>query len=329
MTSSGVEAVGDPGREVVVRGSRWAGIMGAAGAAAMAVGLVAMATFWSVPGSVRVVCTVLAVLVAVLALGLWHRSPAAIAFGMVLGAFVVLVGVEEVLAAGDNVYEQYPHASDLWTVALLLVLGAWVLVAATASVPPAGRVGRWVALFAVVAGLGLMGAGARWLLEVHPLGAVPSGGANSVPTTGVSTCGSAFDPGPANLATACWEQLVDARDDGRLALAIGAAVALAGAGLVLGQFGRRAWPAVSAGGGALTIGLAVWLRAMPLQSTYCTASYEQFDGAVCDGLRSARSVVWLLFVVVGAGLVVAGVVGAVVLASERHRDAGEGPQVSA
>jgi hypothetical protein len=268
------------------------------GAAGLALSFGAVVALAGLP-FFRIVGLVLGLLMALMAVGLWRRWPGAIVLGIIVGGLAVGFGLPALLGAGDDVYEQVPSVWSAVTPALAFGLGAMVLIGGLASVVPAGRVGRVVAVVLVVLGIVVAGLGARRMLEHHEVrGPGPA-----------VDCGTVFRPAP-NGPNQCWGKLGPARGDARSMLSWGAVLVFAGLGLLPTQFGRRAWLAVAVASGAAAIGVAWIAASMPLQSNSCRSSNEAYTGPVCDGLRHGLTGVTILYAALGVVLVVGGLLGA-------------------
>lgn len=276
-----------------VIGSRLA----AAGAAGMALSFGAVVAVAGLP-FFRVAGLVLGLLMVLMAVGLWLRWPGAIVLGIIVGGLAVGFGLPALLAAGDDVYEQVPSVWSALTPAIAFGLGAIVLIGGLASVVPAGRVGRVVAVVLLVLGVVVGGLGVRRMFEHHEVrGAGPP-----------VACGTVFRPAP-NAPGQCWGKLGPARGDARSMVSWGAVLVFAGLGLLPTQFGRRAWSAVAVAGGAVAIGVAWIAASMPLQSNSCRALNEAYTGPVCDGLRHGLTGVTVFYALLGGLLVAGGLAG--------------------
>ncbi len=322
---------------------RPAGVAAAVAVGVGAAGFAALAVLGTMPSGWRWFAWAMAGLLAVVAAGMWWATPWAIAIGLVLGGLLAFAGLWTLLGVGDDVYEHLPDRRDVYVPFAIAVLGGAAVACSTALVPPSGRPGRWVAVAALVVGVALTAVGVRWLLEVHEVRST---------TSGVSvgeTCGSAYEPGivygPAY--NRCFEEVRDARNDGRLAVAVGGVLVLVGVGSVVGQFGwRRCWPFVLLGGGALLLGVAAWFLVLPLWGGGCPSLLDGPDagsatrplGAVdCGVISGALGAVTTGLAVVGGAAMAAGAVGVVLHGLRIRREtsggpgtrAGPSPQVSA
>ena len=142
-------------------------VLAALAAGLLGAGAFALATLARIDGSARLAWAAVGVFFGVLAVGLLRRWILASVVALVLGGAGTVVALLGLLGVGDSVYDHVQQAPELVFPLLWRSRASCWPSVAWSGCRPMGRVGRWVAGLATVAGLGLAAVGVGWLLEVQ------------------------------------------------------------------------------------------------------------------------------------------------------------------